>query len=247
VIQEYVNHIAPYLFHFRAEAGAIGNPRWYRQNWMTVEFNLLYRWHSAVPSTLRVGGRDLAILETIYNNDVVTGQGLGAHFEDASQQPAGRIGLFNTDPLLWPIEVQSVRQARAVELAPYNDYRVLCRFPRVTDFDQISSDPDVRNALRELYGSVDRIELFPGLFAEDPRPNSVLPSLMGRMVGVDAFSQTLTNPLLAPGIFNEETFSPLGMEVISTTETLSDLVHRNVPDASRRYFVSMTRKDWQRA
>ena len=61
-------------------------------------------------------------------------------------------------------------------------------------------------ALKELYGTVDQIELFPGLFAEDARPNSVLPSLIGRMVGVDAFSQALTNPLLAPRVFNEETF-----------------------------------------
>ena len=68
--------------------------------------------------------------------------------------------------------------------------------------------------LRDLYGHVDRIEFFPGLFAEDPRPNSVLPSLIGRLVGVDAFSQALTNPLLAPRVFNEQTFSPLGMEVI---------------------------------
>ena len=30
------------------------------------------------------------------------------------------------------------------------------------------------------------------------------------MVGVDAFSQALTNPLLAPRVFNEQTFSPLG-------------------------------------
>jgi prostaglandin-endoperoxide synthase 2 len=40
------------------------------------------------------------------------------------------------------------------------------------------------------------------------------------MVGIDAFSQALTNPLLAPRLFNEQTFSPVGMEVIRTTKTL---------------------------
>ena len=87
----------------------------------------------------------------------------------------------------------------------------------MTDFDQISGDARVQDALRELYGHVDRIEFFPGLFAEDARPNSVLPSLIGRMVGVDAFSQALTNPLLAPRVFNERTFSPLGMQIIGST------------------------------
>jgi prostaglandin-endoperoxide synthase 2 len=51
-----------------------------------------------------------------------------------------------------------------------------------------------------------RIEFYSGLYAEDIRTNSVLPPLIGRMVGIDAFSQGFTNPLLAPRIFNEETF-----------------------------------------
>jgi prostaglandin-endoperoxide synthase 2 len=101
--------------------------------------------------------------------------------------------------------------------------------------------------LRNVYGDVDRIEFYPGLFAEDPRPNSVLPSLIGRMVGVDAFSQALTNPLLAPRVYNEATFSAEGLEVIRTTRRLSDVLHRNVPETPGRYFVSMTRRDWQRA
>ena len=30
---------------------------------------------------------------------------------------------------------------------------------------------------------------------------------MGRLVGIDAFSQALTNPLLAPRTYNADTFS----------------------------------------
>ena len=133
-----------------------------------------------------------------------------------------------------------------MQLAPYNDYRELAKFPRVTDFDQISGDPAVQQGLRDLYGHVDRIEFFPGLFAEDARPNSVLPSLIGRMVGVDAFSQALTNPLLSPRVFNEQTFSPLGMEIIGATQRLSDIVHRNVPESPGEYYVTMTREGWVR-
>ncbi len=119
-------------------------------------------------------------------------------------------------------------------------------FPRVTSFDQISGDPEIVAGLRDLYGHVDRIEFYPGLFAEDVRPNSVLPSLIGRLVAVDAFSQALTNPLLSPRVFNAHTFSPLGMEIIAMTNTLSDIVHRNVPESPGRHLVTMTRSDWQR-
>ena len=148
---------------------------------------------------------------------------------------------------MWAAEVASVEQARAVDLRPYNEYRRLARFPRAKRFEDVSSDPRVQAGLRDVYGDVDAIELYPGLFAEDVRRNAVLPPLIGRMVAIDAFSQAFTNPLLSPRVFNRETFSPLGWELIRGTGTLSDLVHRNVPDGGRRLTVTMTRPDWVRA
>jgi prostaglandin-endoperoxide synthase 2 len=246
VVEEYINHISPYLLKLLADPTGFRNPRWYRQNWMSIEFNLLYRWHSLVPSSFRIGGRDVAVQDTLFNTDTVVEQGLGACFEDASTQRAGRVGLFNSPPEVWDAETASVRQARAVGLRPYNDYRRLARFPRATSFEDVSHDRRVQHALRDLYGSVDEIELYPGLFAEDVRPNSVLPSLIGRLVAIDAFSQAFTNPLLSPRVFNPHTFSPLGWDLIRTTSTLSDLLHRNIPDTGRRYEVTMTRRDWVR-
>jgi prostaglandin-endoperoxide synthase 2 len=246
VIEEYINHITPYFFRLRADPAPFTNERWYRTNWMAIEFNLLYRWHGLIPSVLHTGGEELKVWDTIFNPELVPRHGLAQLFADASNQRAGRVGLFNTDAVIQPVELLSVNEARAVGLAAYNDYREYAKFPRVTRFEQISGDPRVQDGLRELYGDVDRIELYPGLFAEDPRPNSVLPSLIGRMVGVDAFSQALTNPLLAPRVFNEATFSAAGLGVIGSTHTLADVLHRNIPESPGRYFVAMTRRGWQR-
>jgi prostaglandin-endoperoxide synthase 2 len=246
VVEEYINHITPYHFGFRANPASFKNPAWYRPNWMAVEFNLVYRWHPLVPPTYRIAGDDVPVLKTLYETDLLTKNGLGQLFEDASNQAAGKIGLFNTDPVLGPVQLWSVNKGRNVRLASYNDYRELCGYPRVTAFNQISGDPKVQNGLSELYKTVDDIEFFPGLYAEDIRPNSVLPSLIGRMVGIDAFSQALTNPLLSPRVFNEATFSPAGMEIIGSTNTLSDILHRNIPGDEKR-FVGMTRRDWKRS
>lgn len=246
VVEEYINHITPYYFLFRANPASFKNPPWYRPNWMAVEFNLVYRWHPLVPPVFRVAGDDVTIHDTLYETELLTANGLGQLFEDASNQAAGKIGLFNTDPELKMVQVWSVEKGRAVRLASYNDYRELCHYPRVTAFNQISGDPKVQQTLKDLYGTVDRIEFYTGLYAEDIRPNSVLPSLIGRMVGIDAFSQAFTNPLLASRIFNEDTFSELGMEIIRNTNTLSDILHRNIPDGSEKRFVSMTRRDWKR-
>ena len=188
----------------------------------------------------------MPIARTLFNTDTVIERGLAACFEDASQQRAGRVGLRNSPPETWDAEMASVTQSRAVSLRPYNDYRRLAKFPRARTFADISTDPVTQDRLRAVYGNVDDVEFYPGLFAEDVRPNAVLPALIGRMVAIDAFSQAFTNPLLAPRIFNPQTFSPLGWELIKSTSTLSDLLHRNIPDAGRRYEVRMTRREWVR-
>ena len=77
-----------------------------------------------------------------------------------------------------------------------------------------------------------------------------MPTLIGAMVALDAFSQALTNPLLSEHVFNETTFTAWGMEQIETTQRLSDLVLRNVPASDfpdRAEAIRMTRKDWRRS
>jgi prostaglandin-endoperoxide synthase 2 len=127
----------------------------------------------------------------------------------------------------------SIQLGRRARLRSYNDYRELLEFPRLTSFDQLSSDERVQKELQRLYGHIDNVELYVGLYAEDLRPNSALPPMVGRLVGIDAFSQALTNPLLAEHVFTPETFSPVGWAEINSLETLSDLVHRNVPEGKR--------------
>jgi len=247
VIEEYINHIQPYHFEFKMEPGSFERSRWMRPNWVAVEFNLLYRWHSLIPSTLTVRGKPLPIGETLVRNDLLTRHGLGPLFEDASKQRAGRICLHNTDSWFSTrTTLASVVQSRTVDLRPYNDYRVGVKLPPKTAFEEISSDPRICDELRGLYATPDDVEFFVGLFAETAQPNAVVPELMGIMVGLHAFSQLMTNPLLAPEVYNEKTFSRLGMEMIRSTESLAQVVNRNVPAGEPEYHVGLTRADWHR-
>lgn len=247
VLEEYINHITPYKFQFRLQPGAFEKSIWYRQNWMAIEFDLLYRWHGLVPDSYRLGGRDVPLTQTLFANHLLIDHGLGAVLEAASAQTAGRIGLFNTPESLLEVEAASVNQGRVAQLASYNDYRALCRFPRVTSFDQISGDPRVQAGLKEVYGHVDRIEFYPGLFAEDVREHSALPALIGRLVGVDAFSQALTNPLLCAHLYNDRTFTKAGREIIESTPSLSRIVQRSLPPGSREFTITMDRTRAPRA
>jgi prostaglandin-endoperoxide synthase 2 len=139
-------------------------------------------------------------------------------------------------------ERASIELNRLARLASYNDYREMCGFPRVTAFDQITGNIETQRELERVYGQVDNIELYVGLFAEDVRPNSALAPLIGRLVGIDAFSQALTNPLLSEHVFNERTFSALGLKLINQTNSLSDILHRNVPNPGKKYRVTMTQR-----
>ena len=161
VIEEYINHITPYHFKFRLQPAAFEGRAWYRQNWMAIEFNLLYRWHGLVPDTYRIGGREIPLAQMDFHNRPLIDRGLGGLLEDASRQPAGRIGLFNTPEEILEVEKKSIELGRLAELDTYNAYRKLCKFPEVTSFDQISGDPRVQDALKDLYKSVDRIEYLP--------------------------------------------------------------------------------------
>ncbi len=245
VIEEYINHLSPFHLKLIADPTSFYKEAWYRQNWMTVEFNLLYRWHSLTPPKISLDGKETAIDVTMFNNGLITARGLGALIEEASTQPCGELGLHNTmDFLIERAEKPSIQQAREAELASFNDYREMSQLSRLTSFAQITKDVELQKELSELYEhDIDRVEFIVGLFAEDNPRNSVTSELMGRMVAFDAFSQALTNPLLAERVYNETTFSPEGMEIIRSTTSLFDVVHRNIPDTGKTFKVSLTRLD----
>ncbi|PZV03620.1 MAG: heme peroxidase [Leptolyngbya sp.] len=241
VVEEYVNHITPYHFDVIADPTPFSHESWMRTNWMTVEFSLVYRWHSALPEELIYDGQTIPMESTLWSNDLLYNRGLGALFNEASSQPGCQIGLFNTADFLLPVELASINWGRQTQMASYNDYRENINHPRLTNFDQITGDVEAQRLLKQLYGEVENVEFYVGLYAEDPRKNSVIPLLIERLIAIDAFSVVLTNPLLAPRVFNENTFSPVGWQEIQKTQTLSDLVHRNVPDHHQRYRVTFDR------
>jgi prostaglandin-endoperoxide synthase 2 len=235
VVEEYINHISPYWMKLLADPTPAYTARWNRENWIPVEFNLLYRWHSLVPTSAMWGGASVDLAGLRFDNRTLLRDGLVAAFAGASQTRAWRIGLFNTAPMLDGVDAASIQQGRDNQLASYNDYRALVKYPRVTRFEQISGDPLVVSELRRVYTDVDRIEFFAGLFAEELTPRSAVPPLIGRMVAVDAFSHALTNPLLSPQVYHARTFTSAGMGVIEKSDTLANLLARNdmVPTGTR--------------
>jgi len=236
VVEDYIRHIGPFDFPIETVPLIADEERWNRPNWIAIEFNLLYRWHSLVPDAIGAGADALGPGDFLNNNPLVISQGVDALVSRLSRERAGRIGLGNTpaflvdrsDPDSPSLEERSVALMRKARLRSFNDYRASYGLPRMTGFAQLTSDVALRERLESLYDhDIDRLEWYVGIFAEDYPDYLMMGELLTTMVANDAFTQALTNPLLSRNVFNEDTFSPAGMKVISETGSLEQIVVRN--------------------
>ena len=82
----------------------------------------------------------------------------------------------------------NIQRGRDHGLADYNTTREAFGMPRVTSFDQISSNPETVAALQQLYGSVDDVDLWVGGLAEDHAPNASVGPLFSTIIA-DQFTR----------------------------------------------------------
>ena len=240
IVEEYINHMAATpQFRFLLQRGFAEKQNWYRTNRISLEFNLLYRWHSLVPGALKFDGKTLDASEFRFNNAILERKGVEFVLDQASRQFAGRIGLDNSPDFLIPADTKSLEMAREYRLMSYNKYRECFSLPPHKSYNQLTGDQTVSAKLQALYGAdVDNVELLVGLLAEQRGPGRVLPELMATMVAVDAFSQALTNPLLANNVYGEDAFSPVGLQILDQTKSFGEIVSRNAPPGQDVGYVS---------
>jgi prostaglandin-endoperoxide synthase 2 len=239
VVEEYITHIGPFNFPLEVVPLIADEERWNRTNWCAIEFNLLYRWHPLVPEKIGTGPSALDATGFRNNNALVLEQGIEAIMAMCSLEPAGRIGLLNTPAFLvdssrWPsVEQVTVELMRKARLRSFNDYREAYGLSRLTSFEELTADANLQQRLQALYGDIDKLEWYVGIFAEEYADYERMGELMSCMVANDAFTQALTNPLLARNVFNEATFTKTGMGIIKETGSLQQIVTRNAaaPDA----------------
>jgi prostaglandin-endoperoxide synthase 2 len=244
VVEEYIRHIAPHDPPLTVVPGMAANKPWNRSSWIAVEFNLLYRWHMLVPDQVTTddGPADSRTFLRD-NNELVIERGLEWLMAQCSRSRAARIGLFNTPDFLTErrtperpaVEERSIALMRQARLQSYNAYRRRFGLPPKRDFADLTRDVAVQRRLAELYGDVDHLEWYVGIFAEDHPEDQMMGELLTAMVGYDAFTQALTNPVLAPQVFTEATFTRTGLKVIRTTRSLQQILARNAADPGVAY------------
>ena len=235
VVQDYINHIAGTdLLVF--DPGFAEKKNWYRTPWIALEFDLLYRWHGLVPDDITVGGRTYDDTQYRVNNALLEQAGLAAILDAASRQHAGQISLQNVPGFLLAAEYQMIKMGRDFRLRPYNDYRRRFKLNTLTSFEELSDDAALRGKLKAMYGDINKVELTIGLFAQKHAKGRLYGDLMYAMVAYDALTQIYTNPLLSQNVYTTRTFTKYGLDLIDDTNTVQDLVDRNVGGSVRAGF-----------
>jgi peroxidase len=115
----------------------------------------------------------------------------------------------------------NIQRGRDHGLADYNTTRAAYGLPRVTSFDQISSDPAVQQSLQSLYGNVNNIDLWVGALAENHVAGGSVGPLVRRIV-VDQFSRLRD----ADRFWYQRDFSGAVLNALENT-TLADVIRRN--------------------
>lgn len=115
----------------------------------------------------------------------------------------------------------NVQRGRDHGIPDYNTVRGELGLGPVSDFDEITSNVDVQNRLRDLYGSVDKIDLWVGGLAEDHVEGSSMGETF-QMINSDQFMR-LRN---GDRFWYQNLFEGQQLVEIETT-SLSDIIERN--------------------
>lgn len=115
----------------------------------------------------------------------------------------------------------NIQRGRDHGLADYNQIRVDYGLEPVTSFGDITSDPELAGKFESLYGSVDNIDAWVGILAEDHVPGSSMGEL-GRTIIADQFERIRDGDRL----WYQNSLSGETLAMVENT-TLADVLMRN--------------------
>ncbi|HEY2224101.1 peroxidase family protein [Actinomycetospora sp.] len=135
---------------------------------------------------------------------------------------------FERDGERVDLAVADLVRTRRRGVPRYNDFRAGLHKPRIRRWEDFPSDPDTIAELREVYGSVDRVDTMVGLFAETPPPGFGFSDTAFRIFILMA-SRRLQSDRFLTADFRPEVYSPFGMDWIARTG-MKEIVLRHCPE-----------------
>lgn len=256
IVIDYIKHVGGFSFKWGfypsriAKLGKLNvfkiKKQWFKPNWISLEFNLLYRWHSMVPDKFQLQDKEAPLYDFFLNNRALEQSGLAEAFAAASQQRANKLTLHNTPHYLAEAERASLEMDKKFKLGSFNSYRSLFGLDESKTLEDTFPQESIDD-IKEAYGTtedngfdMDNIDYMVGIFGEKPAnwpfplnlisKKRLFGDLMYKMVAHDAFTHLYNNPLLSEETFNESVLTKTGLDIINSTESFEDLVVRNTSE-----------------
>jgi hypothetical protein len=218
---------------------------------LTEEFVAVYRLHPLLPETLRFFrcqdgslAREVPLLEVAnertrhaldggltmddicYSFGVANPGALRLH-----NYPEFLRALNKTAPdgekLLLDLAAVDILRDRERGVPRYNRFRRLFHLKPAAGFSDITSNREWQNELREVYGDVERVDLLVGCLAEDLPEGFGFSDTQFRVFILMA-SRRLKSDRFFAADWNENTYSPVGMDWIRTN-TMRTILVRHFP------------------
>lgn len=191
---------------------------------------ITFTYVNAAGQTVTVDG-EVALSEAFNNPalfrqsgpDNILKYGASTHMEEFDNQVVDSLRNFLFVQLAGGLDLASlnIQRGRDHGLADYNTTRAAYGLARVTSFAQITSDVAVQQKLQQLYGTVNNIDLWVGIGAEDHvRGGSVGP--LGTRIIADQFQRLRDGDRL----WYQRNFSGADLARLEQTK-LSDIIERN--------------------
>ncbi len=177
---------------------------------------------------------DVALKDAFFNPTLLKDHTIESIFKYLSSDPAseldtklvGSVRNFLFGPPGaggFDLAALNIQRGRDHGLADYNDTRASIGLPKVKNFAEITRNKDLQAKLQQLYGSVDNIDLWIGILAEDPAPGASIGST-GQKIIADQFRRMRDGDRF----WYQNEFSGDLLREIEQTR-LSDILKRNTP------------------
>jgi len=215
-IEDYVQHLSQYKVKMDFKPELVHGTRFQYHNRIHAEFNHLYHWHPLIPDTLNVTGTEYAIMDMAYSTAPVFKHGLDNFIHSMVNSRAGALTNRNHAHVLYPILKKVIENGRTLRFQNINAYRRRFELRPFTSFEDMTGETELAAVLEKMYGDIEAVEFFVGLFAERPGP-SVTPLTMVNIGGPWSVKGLIANPICSPKYWKPSTFGgEEGFNIIKT-------------------------------
>jgi hypothetical protein len=218
---------------------------------LTEEFASVYRMHPLIPDDYRFvdfdtgklagnltfneiqGEKTDAVMRRLRLHNVIYSFGIahpGAitlhNYPRALQQFTRRNPGSTIDEII-DLSVVDIMRDRTRGVPRFNDFRAALHKPRIQHWYELSEDMETVREIREVYGSIDKVDTMVGLLAEPPPEGFAFSDTAFRIFVLMA-SRRLQSDRFLTVDFRPEIYSPLGLDWIENNG-MTSIILRHCP------------------